>query len=389
MKRLAHWITGVGCLSAAGADVSETTEIFFSEKSRTASALDRSEDRFLKILLQSDWLHRFDFREDGFMPNLYALKATQEALDSAGFACADLRKLRVGVCLGSTVGATNYQEGFALDYNHGRLPSAKALFDFFQNNSAQFISRYFGCRGPVQMINNACTSGADAIGIAAQWLDADLCDLVICGGTEKILPKIFYGFKSLMLCSPELCQPFDQSRKGLTLGEGAGILILEKADSKRTPKARFLGYGSGTDAFHPTSPHPEARGLQLAAQMAVLQAGVKTSEVDFINAHGTATPHNDLAEGKWIRMNSPEARVVATKGYTGHTLGAAGGIEAVFTVLSLLEQKLPISKGFQKSDPEIGISPTTQIEKGDFKVALSFSLGFGGTNAALCLGSAV
>jgi 3-oxoacyl-(acyl-carrier-protein) synthase len=121
--------------------------------------------------------------------------------------------------------------------------------------------------------------------------------------------------------------------------------------------------------------------------MALAQAGCSVSEIDFINVHGTATPHNDLTEGRWILKNAPQAKVVATKGYTGHTLGAAGAIEAVFTVLSLSEQKLPVSRGFQNVDPEIGVSPTTAITAGQFNTALSLSLGFGGANSALVLGT--
>ena len=388
MTRPPHWITGHGCLSAAGVGVLETIETLLGGDMRRASVLDPEETRFFKLSIQDDWLRRFDFRRNGFMPNLFALLAAEEAIASAGLTPTDLKKLRVGVCLGSTVGCTNYQEEFALAYNLGKYPTAEALFDFYINNSSQFISRYFECQGPVQMVNNACTSGSDTVGIAANWLDADLCDLVICGGTEVVLSKIYSGFRSLMLCSPVVCKPFDKTRQGLTLGDGAGILILEKTNSPRAPKAQFLGYGAGSDAFHPTSPHPEARGLQLAAQTALSQAGLLASDISFINAHGTGTPHNDLAEGRWVKQHAPDTRLVATKGYTGHTLGAAGGLEAIFTILSLIEQRLPPSRGFQELDPEIGFAPTSEVESGKYETALSFSLGFGGTNSVLCLGRA-
>jgi 3-oxoacyl-(acyl-carrier-protein) synthase len=148
----------------------------------------------------------------------------------------------------------------------------------------------------------------------------------------------------------------------------------------------MLGYGCGNDAHHPTTPHPEARGLALATRTALAQAGASAGAVDFVNVHGTATRHNDLAEGKFIAANFPRARVVATKGVTGHTLGAAGALEAVFTVLSLSKGRLPASRGFSEVDPEIGVEPTRAIEEGDYKRALSFSLGFGGINSVLCLG---
>lgn len=321
-----------------------------------------------------------------FPPNVFALTAAEEALNQAGLSRDEWRGMRVGVCIGSTVGCTNFQEDFGRDFFAGKLPDPAPLKEYFHNNTAQFLARHLGLRGPVQMLSNACTSGADAIGVAAQWLDADLCDAVICGGTETILPRMFYGFRSLMLCAPTACKPFDRNRQGLTLGEGAGILLLEKNSSPRASLGEFLGYGSASDAFHPTSPDPEARGLDLAVRNCLKRLDLSLNDVHFVNAHGTGTPHNDAAEGRWIARQTSHARVVATKGYTGHTLGAAGAIEAVISLLSLAKGMLPASLGFSEEDPEIGITPTREIEKGDYKIALSLSLGFGGLNSALCLG---
>lgn len=384
------WITGVGCFSAAGIGWKDSTRRLLGEafSGGFASLLDPSEGRFFKLRLEDGWRARFPRFHEGEAPNLLALLAIEDALDSAGLDAAALRRLRVGICLGSTTGGSNYQEEFATAYNTGGLPDPAPLMDYFRNNSAQFLARQLGLRGPVQLVNNACTSGADAIGIGASWLDANLCDVVLCGGTEIILLKICYGFRSLMLCSDRPCRPFDRHRDGLTLGEGAGMLILERAGSPRKPLAAMLGYGCGNDAHHPTTPHPEARGLALAARTALAQAGVSAAAVDFINVHGTATRHNDLAEGKFIAANFPRARVVATKGVTGHTLGAAGGLEAAFTVLSLAHGRLPASRGFDEADPDIGVEPTRTVEEGDYKCALSFSLGFGGINSVLCFGAA-
>lgn len=381
-----HSITGIGLLSAAGLGVAETRETFYNQ--HLPSLCDASEEHYLKFSHQPEWLKRFDLPEDFFTPNLFALLAIEEALNSAGLSRDSLRGKRVGVCLGSTAGCSNYHEGFADEYNRDGKPQPDALWAFFCTNSSQFISRYYGLRGPVMMVNNACTSGADAIGIAAGWLDADLCDIVICGGTESVILRVYYGFRSLMLCSPQACRPFDQRRNGLTLGEGAGIFLLEKNSSPRPALAHYLGYGSGSDAFHPTSPHPEARGLNLAVKVALNQAALSAAAIDFINVHGTGTPHNDLTEGRWIQQNIRQARVLATKGYTGHTLGAAGAIEAVLTVMALQDQKLPKSRGFEQFDADIGVAPTLDSERGNFSTALSFSLGFGGTNAVLCLGRA-
>jgi len=388
VSRTPVWITGIGCVSAAGIGRNDSTRRLLGEAVSGAfeNLLDPGESRFFKLRLEEKWRARFPRFHEGEAPNLLALFAIEDALDSAGLEAADLRRLRVGICLGSTTGGANYQEEFATAYNTGKLPDPAPLMESFRNNSAQFLARELGLRGPVQLVNNACTSGADAIGIGASWLDASLCDVVLCGGTEIILMKMYYGFRSLMLCSDRPCRPFDRNRDGLTLGDGAGVVILEKAGSPRRPLAALLGYGCGSDAHHPTTPHPEARGLALATRMALAQAGAAAGAVDFINVHGTATRHNDLAEGGFIAANFPRARVVATKGVTGHTLGAAGGLEAVFTVLSLAKGRLPVSRGFGEADPEIGVEPTRVIEEGHYKCALSFSLGFGGINSVLCLG---
>ena len=382
------WITGVGCISGAGIGRNDAERRLLgdADSSGFEDLLDAGERRFFKLRLEEPWRARFPRFHEGEAPNLLALLAIEDALDSAGLDSADLRRLRVGICLGSTTGGVNYQDEFATAYNTGKRPAPAPLMEYFRNNAAQFIARELGLRGPVQLVNNACTSGADAIGIGASWLNANLCDAVLCGGTEIILMKICHGFTSLMLRSERPCRPFDRNRDGLTLGDGAGVVILEKAGSPRRPLAVMLGYGCGNDAYHPTTPHPEARGLGLAARTALAQAGAPPATVDFINVHGTATRQNDLAEGRFIAANFPRARVVATKGVTGHTLGAAGGLEAVFTVLSLSKGRLPVSRGFGEVDPEIGIEPTRASEEGKYRCALSFSLGFGGINSVLCLG---
>lgn len=374
-------ITGYGLVSAAGVGVENTCETLFSSSARPLL------QGTYKLAIQESWSEELKLCGD-FLPNLFAWLAADEALQMAGLSLKDLVNLRVGICVGSTVGCTNYQEEFARKYNQGEYPDPEPLLGYFTNNTAQFLAHRLSAFGPVMMISNACTSGADALGIGSSWLRSNLCDLVICGGTEVILERIFLGFRSLMVASSSACRPFDRQRDGLVLGEGAGILVLEKPDSPRSAKGYMLGYGSGSDSYHPTAPHPEARGLELAAQLALRQAGISREQIDFINAHATGTPANDLTEGRWYRSRFPGARVSATKGYTGHTLAAAGAIEAIFCLLSLKHGKLPRSLGFAEMDPEIGMRPITAPEQGEYQVALSPSLGFGGTNAVLVLGRA-
>jgi 3-oxoacyl-(acyl-carrier-protein) synthase len=383
-----HKITGLGTLSALGIGLDQTKQNLFYPHQHT-TVIDPSEARYLKLKVHQDWLKQFDLPENTFLPNLLALIATQEALNTAGIDARQLRNQRVGICLGSTAGCTNYQEAWVQEYFLKKLPQPDHLYTFFTNNSALFVKRFLGVSGPVQLLNNACTSGADALGVSGLWLDEDVCDIVICGGTDVILPGMHDGFRSMMLLSPELCRPFDLRRQGLTLGEGAGILIMERSTSHRGAFAQILGYGCGTDAYHPTSPQPEARGLNLAVNMAMSKRQIAPEAIDFINAHATGTPHNDLAEGKWIQKNLPAARVVATKGYTGHTLGAAGAIEAILTILSLEAGVLPRAQGFSAVDPEIGLTPVNALTSGTFDTAISLSLGFGGINSAVILGRPV
>ncbi len=374
-------ITGLGIISAAGLNRDETITTLFSPEPFAAG-------QSPTLRVSEDALQEFENKKCGreLRVNQLAVIAIHEALEMAGLTPEKIRKLRVGICLGSTVGCYNFQDGFADEYNLKKFPDPKKLNSHFKNNSAQFLARHFELRGPVQLISNACTSGADSIGIAAGWLRADLCDLVICGGSEVILPQIYAGFKSLQLCAPTLCKPFDRERKGLTLGEGAGFIILEKSSTARAPIARYLGFMSASDAYHPTAPHPEARGLQRATK--ILLNDLEQPKIDFINAHGTATAHNDRAEGRLLKNYFSMVPVVATKAYTGHTLAAAGAIEAIFTILSLQLQKLPPSRGFTIVDPEIDLTPTQGVIAGNFSTALSFSLGFGGTNSVLALGRA-
>jgi 3-oxoacyl-(acyl-carrier-protein) synthase len=198
---------------------------------------------------------------------------------------------------------------------------------------------------------------------------------------------IYCGFSSLQLLSPEPCRPFDKNRKGLNLGEGAGIMVLETAERSRSKPivGRIRGYGTATDAYHLTAPHPEARGMKKALEQALAQAGAAVSDIAFINAHGTGTMTNDIAESLFFRTMLPQIPFVATKGCTGHTLGAAGAVEAVFAMAHLHRRRLPASPGFQESDPAAGTSPVSVPTDVDSGLAMSQSLAFGGNNSVLLM----
>jgi len=262
---------------------------------------------------------------------------------------------------------------------------------YLDGDLAGHVARKYGARGPALNVVNACSSGSDAIGVALSWLRNGLCDIAIAGGADELSRIPYLGFHSLGIMSPEPCSPFDRGRRGLNLGEGSGVLVLETRESacnrgRKTP-VFLAGYGSGADAHHLTAPHPEAVGLRASIDRALAEAGIAPGEIDFVNAHGTATTDNDRVEGRLLAgIFGGNARFLSTKGHTGHTLGAAGGLEAVFTVLGLREGWIPASAGFKESDPDIGASPVTGITGVAGRYALSTSLAFGGNNAALVFG---
>ncbi|MDD8025046.1 MAG: beta-ketoacyl-[acyl-carrier-protein] synthase family protein [Acidobacteriota bacterium] len=316
----------------------------------------------------------------------FLLIALEEALGRAGLRPDDLRGRRIGVCLGTTVGCTLNDEAFYRAYKKGERPGLPAIRRFLDSNPAVFLAGALDLRGPVSTIANACASGTDAIGQAAAWIAEGLCEAAIAGGVDELSRIPYLGFSSLLNTSASPCRPFDAGRDGLNLGEGAGILILEsRAEAGRrgaSPLAVVGGYGCSADAYHVTAPHPDGAGLERALRQAL--AGRDPAAISFVNAHGTATVPNDAVEGQVLaRVFGPGVTVVGTKGYTGHALGAAGGLEAVFTVQGLGEGVLPATAGFQDADPACLVVPTRQATEARHTFAVSTSLAFGGGNAAV------
>ena len=317
-----------------------------------------------------------------------AAHAALEALGDAGFDPRHLNGLRVGVCVGTSVGTALEFYDLYTALRAGREHHLDEIRGYLGSNPALALARMLRVSGPVHCVTNACSSGADAIGIAAGWIREGLCDIALCGGADALSRVTYLGFSSLKLPSSEPCKPFDKNRTGLNLGEGAAFLVLEASGQARSKKisGTVLGYGTATDAHHLTAPHPEARGLVNALEQALEQAGAGRDRMAFINAHGTATPTNDAAEGRFFRDQFPETPFVATKGGTGHTLGAAGAVEAVYTLAHLSRSLLPASPGFTEADPDIGVSPVAQPTSVAGDMAMSQSLAFGGNNSVLILG---
>jgi 3-oxoacyl-[acyl-carrier-protein] synthase-1/3-oxoacyl-[acyl-carrier-protein] synthase II len=284
-------------------------------------------------------------------------------------------------------------EAFYRDFRANRQPGIEPIRQYLRANPASMVAQEFGLTGPCQTITNACSSGAAAIGHAAGWLRAGICDVVLAGGADMLCNVIHAGFLSLLITDTSPCRPFDRNRRGLTLGEGAGIVVLESPQSVRERpvgannysrvQAWLRGYGNASDAYHISTPEPNGTGLRRAIDQALTEAGVAPQEIDFINAHGTGTPENDRVEGRLFPEMFPGTPFGSTKGFTGHTLGAAGGIEAVITILCLQRKCVPANLGFQEPDPEFPGRPVAENTPVAGRYGLSDSVAFGGNNVAL------
>jgi 3-oxoacyl-[acyl-carrier-protein] synthase II len=248
----------------------------------------------------------------------------------------------------------------------------------------------FGISSPCQVIANACASGTNAIGHAFECVRSGRYQRVLTGGYDALSEMVFVGFDSLQASTPEKCRPFDRHRTGMVLGEGAAILALENLDSANGRGARILaeiiGYGISTDNFHITQPNPSGIGPRQAMERALANANASAKEVDYINAHGTATVFNDAAEGKAISMLFNGVPVSSTKSMMGHSLGAAGAIEAIVCLLALQHQFLPSNINFRESDDDLDLNiVANEARPARVRTVLSNSFGFGGTNASILM----
>ncbi len=393
MKSGKTLVTGLGAICGAGTSLSEIMRALYAGERRPAPPQNIRVDLqnvypIFEVHDPLEGLYRMRLEIEPTRTVQLALIAAEEALDQAGLDRDMLQHRRVGVCLGTTVGCTLNNERFYREFREGRAPDLGPVHRYLQNNPALFLADALGVSGPAATIANACSSGTDAIGLAKAWIEAGRCEIALAGGCDELSRIPYLGFIQLLITSPQPCRPFDKNRNGLNLGEGAGVVLLEE-DAHVTrrgadPLGFVAGYGSSADAYHPTAPHPDGVGLSRAIRYALRDAQLEPGQVGFVNAHGTATPDNDRIEGKVLGGLFADAiPTVSTKGYTGHTLGAAGGLEAVFTLQGLLDQKLPATAGLQEHDPDVSVRPTRETTSVHADAAISTSLAFGGNNAAL------
>ena len=325
-------------------------------------------------------------------------RLTQMALETDGFADRVRAAIgrygtrRVGVFLGTSTAGILQTE---LAYRR-RDPASGALPDDFiyrtTHNSfslAEFTRDYFGLAGMAMAISTACSSSAKVFAAAARQLELGTIDAAIVGGVDTLCLTTLYGFASLQLTSAQPCRPYDGARDGISIGEGAAFALLERAADPQPGSVLLLGSGESSDAYHMSAPHPEGLGARLAMQAALRSAGLTAADIDYINLHGTSTPANDAAEGQAVAgLFGDRMPCSSTKGATGHTLGAAGAVEAIVCALAISDGWLPGSPGTQALDPAIPVAYLLHGRAGTVRRALSNSFGFGGSNCSLILGAA-
>jgi len=398
-------ITGLGAVTPLATGVEESWQKLCQGKSGVAritkfdsSGLNVQIAAELKDFHPEDFLDKKKIRRtDPFIQ--YALVASRMAVDDARLTISENNASRIGVVLGSCAGGMNIYERnlHALADEGPEKVSPFFIPGFIANMAAGEVSMDFGARGPSKCVVTACATGNNCIGDAFRLIQYGEADAMIAGGSDAyILPIAIAGFDKMRALSrrnaePEKAsRPFEKDRDGFVIGEGAGVVILEEMNSamQRGAKvyAELIGYGSNIDSFHITEPdwQNQARCLTLALS----DAAIPPTDVEYVNAHGTSTPINDVSETKAIKAalgeHSKKVPVSSNKSMIGHLLGAAGGVESIFTILTIRDGIIPPTTNYDTPDPECDLDYVPNVaRKADVNVALSNSFGFGGVNATL------
>ncbi len=386
-------ITGMGLISAIGDSVEENRDSLQHARSgigniqyyKTAYAgrLPTAEVRH-----PTEELNKKIFAERNpsiTRTSLFALHAVTEAIRRSGLTRDELSSAETALVGASTVGGMCltdelYHDALAKDNGTPYLSS----YDYASVTMA--IQERFGIMGEVSTINTACSSSANAILYGARLIRHGFAKRAIVGGAESLAKFTINGFNALNILSSKPCTPFDRDRTGLNLGEGAAFLVLEREEDTNGKKAfaYLTGFGNKNDAYHPSSNSPEGIGPYLAMKEALENSRLNASDISHINAHGTGTENNDETESKaMIRLFDKVPSFTSTKSFTGHTLGAAGAIEAVYSILNLMYQEVYPSLLFQNPIPETGLIPVRHFEKQEIHHVMSNSFGFGGNCSTL------
>lgn len=388
------YVTAIAIASALGAGSAPTVAALRAGRSGL-----RAND-FLDSALPT-WIGRVQGLEDERLPaplapfDCRSSRLAQVGLRQDGFeqrvaqAVARYGAHRVGVYLGTSSAGILEAE---LAYRHrdaasGALPGRLSFRHTYNLYSVgDFVRRRLGLAGPACVVSSACSSSAKAFAAAARALGAGLCDAAVVGGVETLCLTTLHGFTALELLSTQPCRPCDEARDGISLGEAAAYALLEPVDRSGEALA-LLGYGESADAHHMSTPHPQGLGAARAMREALAMASLGPQRVDYLNLHGTGTRNNDAAEDAAVRtVFGDGVACSATKGWTGHTLGAAGALEAVITLLALRHGIVPGTVNTRRADPRFGLRLQLETEARSLARAMSNSFGFGGSNCSLLFG---
>jgi 3-oxoacyl-[acyl-carrier-protein] synthase-1 len=394
------FITGMGMITAIGDNVAENLERLRQQRSGLGytSYIDTI---YKEVLPVAEVKHHNDalFALAGITPRegytrttLLGLTAMREALQQAGI--TDIQTAPTGFINASTVGGMCDTEKVYFDIVD---PAKNGTFLQYIDtldcaDCTQRIADTVGFSEHIATISTACSSSANALMFGARMIKQGFLPRMVCGGTEALTRFTLNGFNSLKNVDKQFCRPFDQQRTGLNLGEGAAYLVLESESFARANNSRILaeltGYCNANEAFHPTSPSPDGDGAYEAMKAALAMSGRTLEEVDYINVHGTATLNNDVSEGKALErlFGSNVPLFSSTKPFTGHTLAAAGAIEAIYAVLAIQQGLIFPNLNFKEKMEELNIAPVTELMEGvSVNNVISNSFGFGGNNASLVI----
>jgi len=391
------FVTGIGIISSIGLNKEESASALMEYRSGIGS-ISMLETR-LKDEIPVAEVHANStiLKEIAEVVNLSAqsrtallgIIAAKQAMSDAHI--NDINEFRTGLISATTVGGMDRSEKFYREYI--KNSSTGRLRDIIMHDcadSTEQIADTLGIKDYISTISTACSSSANAVMFGSRLIENGILDRVIVGGVDSLTIFTLNGFNSLMILDKTGCKPFDEKRNGLTLGEGAGYLMLESEgtvkQSGKRPLCEIRGYGNACDAYHQTASSPDGDGALMSMQKAITKANLTPGLIDYINAHGTGTKNNDLSEGRAIkRLCGDEVPPFSsTKSFTGHTLGAAGAIEAVFCVMALNHQWVYPNLNFTREMTDLGLSPVT-VFKSDIRLRniMSNSFGFGGNNTSL------
>ncbi len=388
------WIAGLGAITAIGNNMAECLAALENERPGMADIQYLETAHRNKIPVAEVKLSNSELSAIAGLPAatsrtaLLSSIAAKEAVKDSGI---DLSLYRTGIISANTVGGMDKTEQFFQDFmqdNHtGRL---QELVHHECGSITELVADQLGISGYISTISTACSSSANAIMFGARLIKQGMLDVVVAGGTDALTKFTLNGFNSLMILDREYCKPFDNNRAGLNLGEGAGYLVLVSgkiaASLQKRPYAVLSGYCNANDAYHQTASSPEGTGSYLAMTGALRMSGLSASDINYINLHGTGTQNNDLAEGTAIKrlFGDDYPKLSSTKSFTGHTLGACGGIEAAFSVLSVAHGIVYPNLRFTTAMEELGLVPQTFFASGQkIQHVLSNSFGFGGNCSSL------